>query len=265
MKKISLLLMMGAIASQIMAQQPPQPQQQQQPTQAPQQQRQQMKPEETEDWSRRPAVITPGKYGAPPSDAIILYGGPQDIVNWVHENGSTPVKWTADSALTVVPRTGGIKTTRSFGNCQLHVEWRTPSVVTGTSQGRGNSGIFLMGLYELQVLDSYNNETYYNGQAGSIYKQFIPLVNSSLGPGVWQTYDIVFTAPKFQTNGELLKPAYFTVFHNGVLILNNVALRGPTEFIGIPVYKAHESKLPISLQEHSNPVSFRNIWVRELE
>lgn len=233
MKKILSLLMMAVIATQILAQQQPQqqpPQQAQQ--QQPPQQRQQMKPEETEDWSRRPAIITPGKFGAPPSDAIVLYGGPQDAVNWVHENGNAPIRWEADSVLTVVPRTGGIKTTRSFGNCQLHVEWRTPSVVTGTSQGRGNSGVFLMGLYELQVLDSYDNETYYNGQAGSIYKQFIPLVNASLGPGEWQTFDIVFTAPIFQTNGELLKPAFFTVFHNGVLIQNNVALRGPTEYIG---------------------------------
>lgn len=264
MKKILSLLMMVVVATQILAQQQPQPPQQVQQQQAPQQ-RQQMKPEETEDWSRRPAIITPGKFGSPPSDAIVLYGGPHDVVNWVHENGNAPIRWEADSVLTVVPRTGGIKTTRSFGNCQLHVEWRTPSVVTGTSQGRGNSGVFLMGLYELQVLDSYDNETYYNGQAGSIYKQFIPLVNASLGPGEWQTFDIVFTAPIFQTNGELLKPAFFTVFHNGVLIQNNVALRGPTEYIGIPAYKAHESKLPISLQEHSNPVSFRNIWVRELE
>ncbi len=254
--------MMGAVATQIMAQQqPPQQAQQQQPPQ----QRQQMKPEETEDWSRRPQVITPGKFGSPPSDAIILYGGPQDIVNWVHENGNAPVRWTADSAMTVVARTGSIKTTRSFGSCQLHIEWRTPSVVEGTSQGRGNSGVLLMGLYELQVLDSYENETYYNGQAGSIYKQHIPLVNASLGPGEWQTYDIVFTAPKFQTNGDLLKPAYFTVFHNGVLIQNNVTLRGPMKFIGIPEYKAHADKLPLMLQEHSNPVSFRNIWIRELE
>jgi len=256
MKKILSLLLMGAVVTQIMAQQQPQ----QQP-----QQRMQMKPEETEDWSRRPPVIIPGKFGAPPSDAIVLYEGPQDIVNWDHENGNAPIKWSADSILTVVPKSGGIKTTRSFGSCQLHVEWRTPSVVTGTSQGRGNSGVFLMGLYELQILDSYNNETYYNGQAGSIYKQHIPLVNASLGPGEWQTYDIVFTAPKFQINGELLKPAYFTVFHNGVLIQNNVSSRGPMKFIGIPEYKAHEDKLPIMLQEHNNPVSFRNIWIRELE
>lgn len=224
----------------------------------------QMKPEETEDWSRRPEIVSPGKAGAPPSDAIILYSGPADAVNWIQENGGTEIKWIADSALTVVPRTGGIKTVRSFGDCQLHVEWRSPSEVSGSSQGRGNSGIFLMGLYELQVLDSYQNETYYNGQAGSIYKQHIPLVNASLGPGEWQTYDIIFTAPVFQENGDLLKPAYFTVLHNGVLIQNHVALRGPTEYIGIPAYKAHEPKLPISLQEHGNPVSFRNIWIREL-
>jgi len=223
----------------------------------------QMKPEETEDWSKRPALVTPGKQGEPPSDAIILYRGPQDLVNWVHENG-TPVRWVADSALTISPRTGGIKTVRSFGDCQLHIEWRSPSVVDGTGQGRGNSGIFLMGKYELQVLDSYNNETYYNGQAGSIYKQFIPLVNASKGPGEWQIYDVIFSAPRFNPEGQLLSPAYFTVFHNGVLIQNHVGLRGPTEFIGLPAYKVHAEKLPVSLQDHGNPVSFRNIWIREL-
>jgi len=222
-----------------------------------------MKPEETEDWSRKPALVTPGKFGAPPSDAIILFSGPQDSVNWRGRGGS-PIKWNTDSALTIVPRTGDIQTVRSFGSCQLHVEWRTPSVVTGTGQGRGNSGVFMMGKYELQVLDSWENETYYNGQAGSIYKQHIPLVNASLPPGEWQTYDIVFTAPKFQINGDLLQPAYFTVFHNGVLIQNHVRSIGPMEFIGIPKYEAHEDKLPLLLQEHSNPVSYRNIWVREL-
>ena len=223
----------------------------------------QMKPEETEDWTRKPDKVNPGKHNQPPSDAIVLYSGPKDVINWVQEKGG-PVKWTADSCLTAVSGTGSIRTVKSFGDCQLHIEWKTPPEVKGSGQGRGNSGIFLMGKYELQVLDSYNNETYYNGQAGSIYKQFAPLVNASLGPGQWQTYDIVFTAPVFNADGELLSPACFTVFHNGVLIQNNVKLRGPTEFTGIPVYKDHEQKLPLMLQDHRNPVSFRNIWIREL-
>jgi hypothetical protein len=223
----------------------------------------QMKPGDTEDWSGKPPVVIPGKPGQPPSDAIILFGCMADSVNWVQEDGQ-PIRWIVDSVLTVAAKSGNIKTVRSFGDCQLHVEWRTPAEISGTSQGRGNSGIKMMGLYEIQVLDSYENETYYNGMAGSIYKQHTPLVNASLGPGEWQTYDIVFGAPRFDANGGLLAPASFTLFHNGVLVQNNVKLTGPTRYIGIPVYTAHAGKLPLLLQDHGNPVSFRNIWIREL-
>lgn len=221
------------------------------------------KPEETEDWSRKPEVVTPGKGTQPPSDAIVLYGGANDAENWTHET-SGPIKWKAEDILTTEPRAGGIKTKQAFGDIQLHIEWRTPEVVVGEGQGRGNSGVFLMGKYEVQVLDSYENETYYNGQAGSIYKQHIPLVNASLPPGMWQTYDIIFKAPTFKDDGSVESPAYVTVIHNGVLIQNHVALKGPTKFIGKPKYESHPEKLPLMLQDHSNPVSFRNIWVREL-
>lgn len=224
---------------------------------------QQMKPEETEDWSRKPPVVTPGNCGQPPSDAIILYQSAQDIDKWQDAKGN-PAKWKADDSLTVAPRTGSIQTRQSFGDCQLHIEWRSPSEVKGNGQGRGNSGVFLMGLYEVQVLDSWDNETYYNGQAGSIYKQYIPLVNASTQPGTWQTYDIIFIAPKFNDDKTLQTPGYVTVLHNGVLIQNHVELKGPTEYIGIPEYKYHEPKLPLGLQDHGNPVSFRNIWIREL-
>lgn len=224
----------------------------------------QMKPEETEDWSNEPEIVTPGSFNRPPSDAIILYQGIRDVSYWVQENGE-PLKWIAtDTSLTVRQGAGGIKTVRAFGSCQLHIEWKSPVVVSGSGQGRGNSGILMMGKYELQVLDSWENKTYSNGQAGSIYKQFIPLVNASLGPGKWQTYDVVFIAPRFNTEGELMAPATFTVFHNGVLIQNHVILRGPTEYRGIPVYKPHDEKLPLSLQEHGCQVSYRNIWIREL-
>jgi hypothetical protein len=221
------------------------------------------KPEETEDWTRKPVLVTPGKNGSPPSDAIILYGGNPDIANWVEENGS-PVRWKAEDSLTIVEKTGSIKTKQVFGDVQLHIEWRTPSEVKGTGQGRGNSGVFLMGKYEVQVLDSYDNETYYNGQAGSIYKQYIPLVNASTGPGTWQTYDIFFTAPRFNDDQTLKTPGYITVVHNGVLIQNHVELKGSTEYIGKPVYKYHDSKMPLMLQNHGNPVSYRNIWIREI-
>lgn len=220
-------------------------------------------PEETEDWSRKPEIVTPGKATLPPSDAIVLYGDAEDIVNWENDKGG-PAKWKAKNFLTVVPKTGVIKTKQKFEDVQLHIEWRVPKEVKGEGQGRGNSGVYLMGKYEVQVLDSYENETYYNGQAGSIYKQHIPLVNACRPPGKWQSYDIIFKAPRFKDDGILESPAYVTVIHNGVLIQNHVELKGPTEFIGKPSYKPHPDKLPLVLQDHSNPVSYRNIWIREL-
>ena len=221
------------------------------------------KPEDTEDWSRKPLIVIPGKNNIPPSDAIVLYGSARDSINWEEAN-KTPCRWKADDSLTITKNSGSIQTKLSFGNVQLHVEWRTPAEVSGTGQGRGNSGVFLMTKYEVQILDSYENETYYNGMAGSVYKQHIPLVNASTGPGTWQTYDMIFTAPVFNEDQTLKTPAYITVFQNGVLIQNHVELKGPMEYIGQPVYKYHESKLPLMLQNHGNPVSYRNIWVREL-
>ena len=220
-------------------------------------------PAATEVWDPEPVVVDPGASGAPPSDAIVLFDG-RDLSEWTDADGR-PARWAvADGAVTVASGTGSLVSRRAFGNIQLHLEWRTPAQVAGEGQGRGNSGVFLMGRYEVQVLDSYQNRTYANGQAGSLYKQFIPLVNASRPPGEWQTYDIVFTAPVFDGNGRLVTPAMATVFHNGVLIQHHVTLRGPTVYIGEPVYEAHPAKLPLELQDHGNPVSFRNIWVREL-
>jgi hypothetical protein len=221
-------------------------------------------PKLSEYYEPAAPVVTPGKAASDaPSDAIILFDG-KDASKWEAKNGGA-VAWTIENgALTVKAGTGEISTKEGFGDCQLHIEWRTPSVVKGDGQGRGNSGIFLMGKYELQVLDNYNNKTYVNGQAGSIYKQLPPLVNACRPPGEWQTYDVVFTAPTFNENGSVKTQAKITVIHNGVLVQNNQTIWGATQYIGISNYEKHGPKEPIRLQDHGNPVSFRNIWIRNL-
>jgi hypothetical protein len=232
------------------------------------------KPEDTEVWEPVPAVVTPGATcGAPPSDAIVLFDG-KNLDEWVSNRDKTPAKWTiAGDVMTVSKGEGNIETKRSFKNYQLHVEWKVPTNITGTSQARGNSGVFLASTgpgddgYELQVLDSYENKTYVNGMAGSLYKQAIPLANPTRKPGEWQTYDVVWTAPTFDSDGSLKTPAYATVFFNGVLVENHFELKGQTLYIGKPFYKAYTAA-PIKLQAHgdkSEPISFRNIWIRELQ
>jgi hypothetical protein len=233
------------------------------------------KPEETEVWTPVPAIVTPGATcGAPPSDAIILFDGKNED-EWVSAQDHTPAQWQVhDGILTVkkAPGVGNIETKRKFKNYQLHVEWRIPENITGSGQARGNSGVFLASTgpgddgYELQVLDSYNNTTYVNGQAASIYKQSAPLVNPNRKPGEWQTYDVVWTAPTFNDDGSVTTPAYVTVLFNGVLVQNHFELKGQTLYIGKPFYKKYDTA-PIKLQAHgdkSEPLSFRNIWVREL-
>jgi hypothetical protein len=234
------------------------------------------KHEDTEIYEPVPPVVTPGAGNiAAPSDAIVLFDG-KDLGEWVLNRDKSPANWTvADGIMTVnkSPNAGSIETKRSFKNYQLHIEWRVPSNITGTSQARGNSGVFLASTgpgdagYELQVLDSFENKTYVNGMAGSIYKQAIPLANPSRKPGEWQTYDVVWTAPEFNADGSVKSPARVTVLYNGVLVENNFELRGETRYIGQPFYKAYD-RAPIKLQAHgdkSEPVSFRNIWVREIK
>jgi len=229
-----------------------------------------MTPESSELWEPVPRIVTPGQVTSrttgttAPSDAIVLFDG-SNLDQWVAaSDGKSPAPFTvADGAMTVAPRKGGIQTKQKFGDFQLHIEWRSPAEVKGTGQGRGNSGIFLQGLYELQVLDSYENPTYVNGQAGSIYKQTPPLVNATRKPGEWQTYDIIYTAPRFNKDGVAIIPAYVTVIHNGVVIHNHTQIQGTTPFVGRPEYKPHD-KGPIMLQDHGDLVSYRNIWIREL-
>ncbi|MER3499119.1 MAG: DUF1080 domain-containing protein [Chitinophagaceae bacterium] len=221
-------------------------------------------PKLTEVWQPEPRVVEPGKTSQDaPSDAIILFNG-KNFNEW-QTMDKKEVKWTLKNDYMMVKAgTGNIQTKKGFGDCQLHIEWRTPDSVKGEGQGRGNSGIFLMGRYELQVLDSYRNRTYSNGQAGSIYKQYMPAVNACRKPGEWQTYDIIFTAPQFNSDSTLKSPARITVLQNGVLIQNNVSVWGSTEYIGIPKYQMHSNKEPIILQDHGDLVSYRNIWIREL-
>jgi hypothetical protein len=236
-------------------------------------QKREMKPEETEIWKPVPAVVTPGKNaGEAPTDAIVLFNG-TDLEKWVsNKDTSQPAGWTVEgNVFTVKKGTGDIQTKQKFMDYQLHIEWRIPENITGSGQARGNSGIFLAsvekgGGYELQVLDNYNNSTYVNGQAGSLYKQHPPLVNANRPPGDWNAYDVVWTAPRFNANGTVKTPARVTVFFNGVLVQNNVTLKGNTPYIGRPAYYAHGAA-PIKLQDHgdpSEPISYRNIWIRPL-
>lgn len=235
----------------------------------------QTKPEDTEVWEPVPAVVTPGKINTDaPSDAIILFDG-KTLDQWVAvKDPSQPAGWkVSGGSMTVEKGTGNIQTKRSFTNYQLHIEWRVPKDITGTGQGRGNSGLFLASTgpgddgYELQILDNYNNKTYVNGQAGSIYKQTPPLANANKKPGDWQTYDVIWTAPKFNADGSVQSPARVTVLFNGVLVQNNTELQGPTKYIGKASYEKPHGACPIKLQAHgdkSEPLSFRNIWIREL-
>ena len=220
------------------------------------------------DESRpQPAVVTPGPGPtaplAPPSDAIVLFDG-KDLSKWRSSKDGSPAKWWVDGGAMQVNATGGIQTERGFGDCQLHLEWMAPPPKDGKGQDRGNSGVFLMGRYEVQILDSYQSKTYPDGQAAAIYGQFPPLVNAARPPGEWQTYDIVFRAPRFEGE-KVVRPARVTVLHNGVLVQDNQELVGPTANKARPPYKAHADKLPLGLQDHQHPVRFRNIWIRELK
>ena len=218
----------------------------------------------------QPPVITPGSEssqdqpGAVPSDAIVLFDG-ADASAWVKAgDGKSPIEWkVADGFMEVVGRTGGIATKQHFGDCQLHVEWASPVPATSEDQGRGNSGVFLMGLYEVQVLDCFDNLTYADGTTGAVYGQCPPMANVCREPGQWQTFDIVWIAPRFLGDGSIV-PARITVLHNGVLIHHNRELMGPTQYRKVASYQPHAETGPLVLQDHGNPVRFRNIWYRPI-
>ena len=218
-----------------------------------------------------PPVVTPPTFstqarsGQPPSDAVVLFDG-SSLDAWVGRDGG-PATWNlvAGDAMQIAPRTGDIRTREIFGNCQLHVEWSAPTEIAADSQGRGNSGVFLLGLYEVQVLDGYGNPTYADGHAAAIYGQYPPLVNASVPPGHWHVYDIVFEAPVFDAS-ELASPAYMTVLHNGLIVQHRQAIQGPTKHRALASYDdPHNSHGPLVLQDHGDPVRFRNIWIRPLE
>jgi alpha-3'-ketoglucosidase len=231
------------------------------------------KPEDTEQWTPVPIKVSPGEgAGAAPSDAIVLFDG-HNLEQWVTAKDRSPARWRVENGTMVVDKAAGnIETKRRFRNYQLHLEWKIPADITGEGQARGNSGLFLASTgpgdkgYEVQILDSFENKTYVNGQAASVYKQAPPLVNASRKPGEWQSYDVVWTAPVFHADGTVETAAYVTVLHNGVLVQNHFRLSGETVYIGKPVYSRYD-RAPIELQAHgdpSAPISFRNIWVREL-
>ncbi|MFT4177179.1 MAG: DUF1080 domain-containing protein [Luteolibacter sp.] len=220
-------------------------------------------PKDTERWEPVPPVVSTSPEASVPSDAIVLFDG-KDLSQWEGGTGGESTWKVEDGVLTVRAGAGDLVTKRAFADCQLHLEWRCPAKIEGKGQGRGNSGIFFQKLYEVQILDSVDNVTYANGQAGSVYKQYAPLVNASKAAGEWQTYDIVFRAPRFNADGSLRSPAFLTVFQNGVLVQNHVEVKGPTAFQGTPPYEFHPFKQALRLQDHGNGVSFRNIWIREL-
>lgn len=222
-------------------------------------------PKETEVWEPEPKAVSFDENNVP-SDAIVLFDG-KNLEAWQNVDKSDfPVGWiiNKDGSMTVNPGTGSIETKQKFGSIQLHLEWSAPDIIDGEGQERGNSGVFFQNRYEVQILDSYQNRTYSNGQATSIYKQYIPLVNAMKSPTEWQTYDIIFHAPEFNDDGKKIKSGTLTVLHNGVLVQDHVEILGTTEYIGYPKNIAH-GKAPLQLQDHRNLVSYRNIWIRELK